>query len=78
MGVIPLYINRTYLKDEERKEEMTKVRCPRCGYCWDYRGHRREGVISCPRCKTTMSLSLARRRARGVPLTKDWRKPKWY
>ena len=65
---------------------MKKLRCPRCGYTWLYRGKKERGITSCPACHTTMDINLAQKRARGyepvVEKTKPykdrskWTKPK--
>lgn len=55
-----------------------KLRCPRCGWTWKYSGKKKDGITSCPRCHTTMSIKLAKKRARGEKISKDWKTPKWW
>lgn len=49
---------------------MVKTQCV-CGYTWKYKGDAdpKMGIISCPRCRTTLSLKQAIKRGRGQPLT---------
>ena len=48
---------------------MVKTNCV-CGYTWKYKGaaNPKTGIISCPRCRTTLSLKQAIKRGKGQPL----------
>lgn len=47
---------------------MTKLRCPRCYNTWNYQG-KGKYVACCSKCKTTMSIDKAKKRAKGHRLT---------
>lgn len=35
---------------------MPLVRCPKCGYVWEYRGRKGRKSVTCPSCRTTFKL----------------------
>jgi len=37
---------------------MTRLRCAKCGYEWDYKG-RRDRYATCPNCKASVKIARA-------------------